>query len=104
MPGGSCAADTDCDPAAACNKAIGHCVCLHNGWKRNRRLIRAKVTSSSVFDFNGDGAAEAIYNDECDFRVYERPSGELLVPQPSRSRTGIENRRGDVDNDGNAEV
>jgi len=86
-------------------RRFGHCVCLHNGWKRNSDDNSSKVTSSSVFDFNGDGAAEAIYNDECDFRVYDGTSGELLFSQPSRSRTGIENPVvADVDNDGNAEV
>lgn len=105
MPGGNCTADTDCDPAAVCNKAIGRCVCLHNGWKRDSDDDSSKATSSSVFDFNGDGAAEAIYNDECDFRVYDGTSGEVLFSQPSRSRTGIENPVvADVDNDGNAEV
>jgi hypothetical protein len=105
MPGGSCSTDADCDPAAVCNKAIGSCVCLHNGWKRDSDDDSSKATSSSVFDFNGDGAAEAIYNDECDFRVYDGTSGEVLFSQPSRSRTGIENPVvADVDNDGNAEV
>lgn len=105
MPGGTCTADNQCDPAAVCNKSIGHCVCLHNGWKRNSDDSSSKATSSSVFDFNGDGAAEAIYNDECDFRVYDGSSGEVLFSQPSRSRTGIENPVvADVDNDGNAEV
>jgi hypothetical protein len=105
LPGGSCTVDTDCDAAAVCNKAIGSCVCLHNGWKRDSDDDSSKATSSSVFDFNGDGAAEAIYNDECDFRVYDGTSGEVLFSQPSRSRTGIENPVvADVDNDGNAEV
>ncbi len=105
LPGGSCMADADCDPAAVCNRAIGRCVCLHNGWKRDSDDDSSRVTSSSVFDFNGDGAAEAIYNDECDFRVYEGTTGEVLFSQPSRSRTGIENPVvADVDNDGNAEV
>jgi hypothetical protein len=105
MPGGACTMDSQCDPAAVCNEAIGRCVCLHNGWKRDSDDDSSRATSSSVFDFNGDGAAEAIYNDECDFRVYDGTSGEVLFSQPSRSRTGIENPVvADVDNDGNAEV
>lgn len=104
-PGGNCTMDNQCNAGAVCNKAIGHCVCLHNGWKRDSDDDSSAVTSSSVFDFNGDGAAEAVYNDECDFRVYEGATGELLFTQPSRSRTGIENPVvADVDNDGNAEV
>ena len=88
-----------------CNATIGHCVCLHNGWKRDSDDDSSRATSSSVFDFNGDGAAEVLYNDECEFRVYEGQSGEVLFAAMSRSRTGIENPVvADVDNDGNAEV
>jgi hypothetical protein len=63
------------------------------------------VTSSSVFDFNGDGAAEVIYNDECYFRVY-RPRRRVLFSQsPARAAPGIENPVvADVDSDGNAEI
>lgn len=104
-PGGSCDDDGDCDPAAVCNTQINSCVCLHNGWKRDSDDDSSRATSSSVFDFNGDGAAEVLYNDECDFRVYEGMTGEVLFAQVSRSRTGIENPVvADVDNDGNAEV
>ncbi|MEY4575502.1 MAG: hypothetical protein RL701_205, partial [Pseudomonadota bacterium] len=103
--GGDCSKDADCDAAAVCNLTIGQCVCLHNGWRRDSDDDSSKATSSSVFDFNGDGSAEAIYNDECDFRVYDGRSGEVLFSQLSRSRTGIENPVvADVDNDGNAEV
>jgi hypothetical protein len=107
VPGGSCAVDADCDPAAVCNTTagVGACVCLHNGWKRDSDDDSSRATSSSVFDFNGDGASEVIYNDECDFRVYDGTSGEEQFSQVSRSRTLIENPVvADVDNDGNAEV
>ena len=105
MPGGSCTADSECDPAAVCNKVIGKCVCQHNGWRRRSDDSSSAATSSSVFDFNGDGAAEVLYNDECDFRVYDGTSGEVLYSQTSRTRTGTENPVvADVDNDGNAEV
>ncbi len=50
---------------------IGECVCLHNGWKRATEDDSSRATSSSVFDFNGDGAAEVVYNDECYFRIYD---------------------------------
>jgi hypothetical protein len=63
------------------------------------------VTGSSVFDFNGDGAAEVVYNDECFFRIYDGRNGDVLSKQPSPSRTRIENPAiADVDNDGNAEI
>jgi hypothetical protein len=65
----------------------------------------SRVTSSSVFDFNGDGAAEVVYNDECFFRVYDGLTSEVLFKNNSPSRTRIENPViADVDNDGNAEI
>ena len=104
-PGGSCTQDSQCAASAVCNKAIGQCVCLHNGWKRDSDDDSSRATSSSVFDFNGDGAAEVIYNDECEFRVYDGVNGNVFYSEVSRSRTGIENPVvADVDNDGNAEV
>ena len=90
-PGGVCTGDADCDAAAVCNTTLGQCVCLHNGWKRDSDDDSSRATSSSVFDFNGDGAAEVLYNDECDFRVYDGVNGEVLFTEISRSRTGIEN-------------
>ena len=80
-------------------------MCLHNGWKRDTEDDSSRVTSSSVFDFNGDGAAEVVYNDECYFRVYDGTSGRVYLALPSLSRTSIENPVvADVDNDGNAEI
>jgi hypothetical protein len=65
----------------------------------------SKVTSSSVFDFNGDGAAEVVYGDECYFRIYDGTSGNVQLAVPSVSRTVLENPVvADVDNDGNAEI
>jgi hypothetical protein len=65
----------------------------------------SRVTGSTVFDFNGDGAAELIYNDECYFRIYDGRDGSVLFKEPSSSRTRIENPVvADVDNDGNAEI
>jgi hypothetical protein len=58
-----------------------------------------------VFDFNGDGAAEVVYGDECYFRVYDGVSGDVQLAVPSVSRTVMENPVvADVDNDGNAEI
>ncbi len=106
-PAGACASDADCGDLAqlACNEEIGACVCLHNGWRRRTEDDSSQVTGSSVFDFNGDGAAEVVYNDECYFRVYDGTSGDVLFRQPSESRTRTENPVvADVDNDGNAEI
>lgn len=104
-PGGSCTEDADCNAGAVCNTRAGSCVCLHNGWIRETEDDSSRVTSSSVFDFNDDGAAEVIYNDECYFHVYDGLSGATHLQIPSLSRTIMENPVvADVDNDGNAEI
>lgn len=104
MPGGDCDADRDCNPDAVCGPG-GRCVCLHNGWRRITEDDSSRVTGSTLFDFNGDDAAEVIYNDECWFRIYDGQTGDVLFKEPSESRTRIEHPIvADVDNDGNAEI
>ena len=62
----------------------------HNGWKRETEDDSSRVTASSVFDFNGDGAAEVVYNDECFFRIYDGSTASVLFkhrlaePHPHR--------------------
>jgi len=104
-PGGACTTDADCNEGSVCNVRAGACVCLHNGWRRDTEDDSSRVSSSSVFDFNGDGAAEVVYNDECYFRVYDGATGGAYLAIPSLSRTLVENPVvADVDNDGNAEI
>jgi hypothetical protein len=105
-PGGpDCESDTDCADGAVCNMRVGACTCLHNGWARDTEDNSSQVTGSTLFDFNGDGAAEVIYNDECWFRIYSGLDGEVLFKEPSESRTRIEYPIvADADNDGNAEI
>lgn len=106
-PASTCAKDEDCGDLTkfACNEKLFACVCLHNGWKRTTEDDSSRVTGSSVFDFNGDGAAEVVYNDECRFRVYDGLGGDVWFSEPSESRTRIEYPVvADVDNDGNAEI
>lgn len=104
-PGGACTTDADCAQGAVCNKINGTCACLHSGWQRKTEDDSSRVTGSSVFDFNGDGAAEVVYNDECFFRIYDGRNGDVLFKHNSPSRTRIENPAiADVDNDGNAEI
>ncbi len=104
-PGAMCTLDADCNAGAVCNTIKGECVCLHNGWQRVTEDDSSRVTSSSVFDFNGDGAAEVIYNDECFFRIYDGTNAQVLFKNNSPSRTRTENPVvADVDNDGNAEI
>ncbi len=106
-PAQSCTRHSDCgDPSKfGCNVTLGQCVCLYNGWRRTTEDDSSRVTGSSVFDFNGDGAAEVIYNDECYFRVYDGTDGTVYFKERSPSRTRIEYPIvADVDNDGNAEI
>jgi hypothetical protein len=99
-------ADADCTLAGTtCNEIAKQCVCLHNGWRRVSEDDSSRATSSSVFDFNGDGAAEVVYGDECYLRIYDGATGLVYSALPSVSRTAIENPViADVDNDGNAEI
>jgi hypothetical protein len=102
----ACMADADCTLAGTtCNEIAKQCVCLHNGWRRVSEDDSSRATSSSVFDFNGDGAAEVVYGDECYLRIYDGATGLVYSALPSVSRTAIENPViADVDNDGNAEI
>lgn len=81
--------------------------CAGNGflWRFDTEDDSSNVTSSTVFDFNGDGTAEVIYNDEQNFLVLDGPTGAELYRQPNPSRTRTEQPIvADVDNDGNAEI
>ena len=74
-------------------------------WKVPNQDCSSRVTGSSVFDFDGDGAAEVIYNDERDFRIFSGLDGAILFDQPNHSHTRLEYPDiVDVDNDGNAEI
>ncbi|WP_437955085.1 CARDB domain-containing protein [Sorangium sp. So ce119] len=102
-----CETDEDCGApgAATCNQQAHTCVCYHNGWQRETEDDSSRATGSSVFDFNGDGAAEVIYNDECYFRIYDGVTAGVLFKENSPSRTRSEYPIvADVDNDGNAEI
>lgn len=65
----------------------------------------SSATGSSVFDFEADGAAEVIYNDECFLRAYHGATGRVLFQVPNSSRTATEYPVVvDVDGDGSAEI
>lgn len=60
---------------------------------------------STVFDFDADGAAEVLYNDECHLRILSGVDGSVLWYASSTSVTALEYPVvADVDADGNAEV
>jgi hypothetical protein len=62
-------------------------------------------TGSSIFDFEGDGAAEVLYNDECYLRVYDGKTGAVRVQIASSSATAAQYPIAvDVDGDNHTEL
>lgn len=59
-------------------------------WAKVSKDFSSSGTGSSIFDFNGDGVAEAVYRDECFLRVYDGPTGDVVFSVPARSGTGQE--------------
>lgn len=74
-------------------------------WMVENNDESSRVTGSSVFDFDGDGEAEVVYNDETDFRILRGTDGMILFEWDNFSHTRLEYPIiADVDNDGNAEI
>ncbi len=63
-------------------------------------------TGSSVFDFEGDGAAEVVYADENDLYVLDGATGAVKLKEPEHSSATCSEYPAvaDVDNDGHAEI
>ncbi len=71
----------------------------------NARSVVRQITGTSVFDFQGDGKAEVLYNDECFFRVFEGATAKVLYERPNSHRTQTEYPIVvDVDGDSNSEI
>lgn len=100
--------DPDC--LASPPRAGGDCAPARTDfirWTAVTQDFSSSVTGSSVFDFQGDGVAEVVYNDECFLHVYDGRTGTevLEMPLPNSSRTGYEYPIVvDVDRDGNSEI
>jgi hypothetical protein len=103
--------DPDCLPNPP--RAGGKCMPGPNAgpfilWATPTQDISSSATGSSVFDFQGDGINEVIYNDECFLHIYDGATGaELLMggPRGNSSRTRHEYPVVvDVDLDGNSEI
>jgi hypothetical protein len=74
-------------------------------WRVPNYDCSSRATGSSVFDFEADGIAEVIYNDERNFRIFRGYDGFALFEWPNYSHTRLEYPViVDVDNDGNAEI
>ncbi len=64
----------------------------------------SQSTGSSVFDFQGDGIAEVLYNDACHMRVFNGQTGEVILEFENSSATIHEYPViADIDADGNSE-
>lgn len=100
--------DDDPFPEIAFAGGFAYVVFGHDGsrqWFRETRDLSSRVTGSSIFDFEGDGIAEVLYNDELDFRVYRGPDGEVMHERCNTTGTLREFPIVvDVDNDGQAEI
>jgi hypothetical protein len=60
-------------------------------WSKYSQDHSSNVTGSSIFDFDGDGQAEAVYADECYVRIYNGANGDVVFSQPRTSCTWHEN-------------
>jgi hypothetical protein len=73
-------------------------------WQKTTQDKSSNVTGSSVFDFEGDGIAEVVYNDECWSRVYKGTDGTELFKVANSSATIHEMPvLVDIDGDNNTE-
>lgn len=85
------------DPAVASNDTLI--------WQTPTQDCSSAATGSSVFDFNGDGKAEAVYSDEIYLQVYDGSTGGVLWKTCNTTGTLIEYPVvADVDNDGQADI
>ena len=83
----------------------GRCADKNILWERWSQDASSGTTGSSLFDFDGDGQAEAVYADECFTRVYDGKTGRILFSAKRSSDTSIEGPVvADIDGDGSAEI
>ncbi|MEC7525306.1 MAG: hypothetical protein VYE22_35815 [Myxococcota bacterium] len=74
-------------------------------WYLETQDESSRATGSSVFDFEGDGLAEVLYNDEFFFRSFRGPTGDIYLERCNTSGTLTEYPIVvDVDNDDHAEI
>ncbi len=74
-------------------------------WTKVTQDLSSNATGSSVFDFQGDGSAEVIYQDECNVWVYSGTDGRTQLQIPNLTGTIHEYPLVvDADGDGNSEI
>ena len=83
----------------------GGCADKNVLWERWSQDNSSGATGSTLFDFDGDGQAEAVYGDECFTRVYDGKTGKILFSTKRSSGTANEAPVvADIDGDGSAEI
>ncbi|HJL19731.1 MAG TPA: hypothetical protein RMH99_28975 [Sandaracinaceae bacterium LLY-WYZ-13_1] len=100
--------DDDPNPEIAFAGGFAYVIFGHDGsrqWYFETQDRSSRATGSSIFDFEGDGVAEVLYNDEVFFRVFRGPDGSVLYDECNTSGTLREFPIVvDVDNDDQAEI
>ncbi|MCC7383548.1 MAG: VCBS repeat-containing protein [Deltaproteobacteria bacterium] len=103
--------DQDAEPEIGVAGRTRYTVYDLNGamvWSNEIQELSSSRTGSSVFDFDGDGKAEIVYNDENTLFVYSyvgTASAAVVWSAPNSTLTAHEYPViADVDNDGNAEI
>ena len=96
------------DPACGDPKFPGECASgAMNGilWQATVAENSCAIMGSTVFDFEGDGAAEVVYADECFIRVFAGKDGQVIWSHPRSSATWYEAPIvADSDGDGRSEL
>lgn len=100
--------DDDPEPEFALAGGYAYVIFEHDAtrkWYFETQDTSSRATGSSVFDFEGDGVAEVLYNDEFFFRAFRGPSGAVYLERCNTSGTLTEYPIVvDVDNDDHAEI
>ena len=74
-------------------------------WSVTTTDCSSAATGSSVFDFQGNGKAEAVYSDEDYLRIYNGTTGNVVFQTCNTTGTLIEYPViADIDNDGHADI
>ena len=100
--------DGDGRPEIAAAAGWGYVIFEHDGspkWFQPTQDLSSRATGSAVFDFEGDGKAEVVYNDELKLRIYQGEAGTELFSHCNTSGTLQEYPLiVDVNNDDHAEI
>lgn len=96
------------DPACGDAKFPGECATMSMDgtlWQAAISENSCAIMGSTVFDFEGDKAAEVVYGDECFLRVFGGRQGDVVWSHPRSSATWYEAPIvADADGDGRAEL